>query len=188
MTATITRPDCISSGCPDLGIYVACLASYNAGTLHGAWVDLDGVFDADDIQEGIDWVLATSPAPDAEEYAIHDSCGLPGILRGTEWPDLSTLATFAETADIVQNAEAYRLACDYAGEVIDEDTFSDMWDGVWASEADYAEDTFTQCGHVSDDNPLRHYVDWGRVWRDLSCDGYHSDLSECGGVHVWRPV
>ena len=185
----INRPDCIASGLPDLGVYVACVASYNAGTLHGAWVDLDGVTDADQLQEAIDWVLATSPEPGAEEYAIHDSCGLPSILRSTEWPDLSDLASFAETAETVQDAEAYRLACDYAGQVIDEDKFTATWCGVWDSEADFALERCYENGHITDGNPLASYVDWERVWHgEFECDGWHSDPTECGRVHVWRPV
>jgi hypothetical protein len=39
-TATATKPAGIAQGLPDLGAYIACLASYNNGRLHGAWVDL----------------------------------------------------------------------------------------------------------------------------------------------------
>jgi hypothetical protein len=60
-TTTTTKPTCIASGLPDVGVYIACLASYNNGILHGAWLDLEGDIDEEDIQAGIDWVLATSP-------------------------------------------------------------------------------------------------------------------------------
>lgn len=43
-------------------IYVACLASYNAGTLHGVWIDVDGK-DADDIQGEVAAMLRESPNP-----------------------------------------------------------------------------------------------------------------------------
>jgi len=42
-------------------IYVACLASYNNGVLHGAWIDADQ--DADAIQSEIDAILRTSRFP-----------------------------------------------------------------------------------------------------------------------------
>ena len=51
-------------------IYVACLAAYNNGELHGAWIDADQ--DADAIREEIAVILTTSPEPNAEEWAIHD--------------------------------------------------------------------------------------------------------------------
>ena len=51
-------------------IYVACLAAYNNGQLHGAWIDADQSADA--IHEEIRAMLASSPTPGAEEWAIHD--------------------------------------------------------------------------------------------------------------------
>lgn len=46
-----------------LRIYVACLASYNNGRLHGAWIDVEGK-DADDLSAEIaERVLLTSPYP-----------------------------------------------------------------------------------------------------------------------------
>ena len=50
-------------------IYVACLAAYNSGYLHGAWIDADQP--ADDIQSAVGEMLAASPIPRAEEWAIH---------------------------------------------------------------------------------------------------------------------
>lgn len=57
-------------------IYVACLASYNNGYLHGAWID--ATQDIDDIWQQIKTILASSPIEDAEEYAIHDFEGFAG--------------------------------------------------------------------------------------------------------------
>jgi antirestriction protein len=51
-------------------IYVACLAAYNNGYLHGAWIDADQ--DTDQIRDEIAAMLARSPVEDVEEYAIHD--------------------------------------------------------------------------------------------------------------------
>ncbi|MEO5867232.1 MAG: antirestriction protein ArdA [Sphingomonas sp.] len=46
----------------DLRIYVACLASYNSGVLHGAWIDCDGK-DGDEISAEVATMLRTSPYP-----------------------------------------------------------------------------------------------------------------------------
>ena len=51
-------------------IYVADLAAYNAGYLHGVWIDASQ--DLEDIQAQVDTMLAASPVKGAEEYAIHD--------------------------------------------------------------------------------------------------------------------
>ena len=187
MPETITRPDCISSGLPDLGVYVACLASYNAGNLFGCWVDLSDVTDADEISKAIQWMLQQSPATDAEEYAIHDSSGLPGFLRSTEWPDLAQLALYAETLAEVgeSDAEPYRLACDYAGEGITDDDFRDTYQGHYDNGESYAEQLHEDLG--TDLGPLGSYVDWESYWRDLTYDGYREEEpSEGVGVYIFR--
>jgi len=51
-------------------IYVADLAAYNNGILHGVWID--ATTELDDIQEQVRKMLRSSPEQDAEEYAIHD--------------------------------------------------------------------------------------------------------------------
>ena len=64
MTTTTlpTKPAAIGSSLDGPAIYIACLASYNAGTLHGFWCDLTIATTAEEIQECIDYVFATSPA------------------------------------------------------------------------------------------------------------------------------
>ncbi|MFV0385396.1 antirestriction protein ArdA [Paracoccus sp. (in: a-proteobacteria)] len=60
----------------DIQIYVACLAAYNNGILHGCWIDAEQ--DAYDIYADIRAMLAASPIEDAEEWAIHDHEGFEG--------------------------------------------------------------------------------------------------------------
>ena len=56
---------------PDpIRIYVACLAAYNNGHLHGEWIK---VTDEASIWEAVQAMLFASPIEeDAEEWAIHD--------------------------------------------------------------------------------------------------------------------
>lgn len=59
-------------------IYVACLASYNNGRLHGAWFDLDDYVDAEDLSKAVkEQVLITSPYPNVMVECI--ACGGDGI-------------------------------------------------------------------------------------------------------------
>jgi antirestriction protein len=195
MTATTTaptRPACIATGCPELGVWVACLASHNAGRLHGAWIDLEDIHDADDIQEGIDWILTTSPSPGAEEWAIHDSCGLPGHLRRTEWPDLDQLAALADAiADLTgdDEREAYRLACDDAGTLLEADDFRDTYAGTFSSGEDYAMELAEETGALPQQLPWPlNSIDWASAWRELTFDGYRDERCSSGGVHIFRPA
>jgi len=51
----------------DPRLYFACLAAYNAGRLHGVWIDFYAGITPEEIQESIDAMLKASPVPDAEE-------------------------------------------------------------------------------------------------------------------------
>ena len=65
-------------------IYLACLAAYNNGRLHGAWVDADQ--GTDHIWSELRKMLRASPEPDAEEWAIHGAIRKSHLLSEVETP------------------------------------------------------------------------------------------------------
>src|SRR4051794_22832572 len=54
-------------------IYVASLSDYNAGRLHGTWIDTNQT--VEEVGGEITAMLALSPEPGAKEWAIHDHEG-----------------------------------------------------------------------------------------------------------------
>ncbi len=64
----------------EIRIYMADLARYNSGHLHGVWID--ATQELDDIQDQINTMLEESPVKDAEEHAIHDYEGFNGYPLG----------------------------------------------------------------------------------------------------------
>lgn len=75
-------------------IYVACLAAYNHGKLHGVWIDLGGGKTLEEVQTEIKVMLSVSPVQPAEEWAIHDLEGLPSSKE-------FSLTTAIEMADFI---------------------------------------------------------------------------------------
>jgi antirestriction protein len=73
-------------------IYVASLADYNAGRLHGRWIRADQPSDA--IYGEIQAMLAESEIPEAEEWAIHDFEGF-GRCRVGESALIDTVVAMA---------------------------------------------------------------------------------------------
>ena len=73
-------------------IYVASLADYNAGRLHGRWIDADQSADA--IRDEISQMLAESKEPIAEDWAIHDYEYF-GDLRLSEYEGIDQVAEVA---------------------------------------------------------------------------------------------
>jgi antirestriction protein len=78
---------------PTIQIYVACLAAYNNGYLHGQWIDLDETLDT--VWEQVHAILKSSPIPDAEEWAIHDYEGFEGYNLG-EYEGIEKAHTLAQ--------------------------------------------------------------------------------------------
>jgi antirestriction protein len=124
-------------------IYVACLAAYNNGRLHGAWIDADQ--DADDLAQQIRAILARSPKPHAEEWAIHDFEGF-GPLRLSEWESVERVAAIA--AGIGEHGEAFGawLSNDSSRDPQDCESFTDVYRGEWDSMRDYADNLADELG------------------------------------------
>jgi antirestriction protein len=121
-------------------IYVADLAAYNAGYLHGEWIDLEGLT-TEDVHERVQKILAEGTAKYAretlsvhEEWAIHDYEGF-GPIRIEEYSSFETVVAHAE-----------RLAGEpdkYAAWMEDgrdpEDFDPDQVHGPYESESDYVD-------------------------------------------------
>jgi len=161
-------------------IYVACLASYNAGHLHGEWIDAT---DADVIHEGIAEMLEASPEPGAEEWAIHDYEGF-GPIKIDENEDLDDLAELG--AAIEEHGEAYAAYADNVGvEHATEEGFQDAYCGEYDSERAYAEELFDECYAHEIPETLRCYIDYEAFARDLFMGDYFSVEAD-SGVYVFR--
>lgn len=149
-------------------IYVASLSDYNAGILHGRWIDAtQGV---EHMQEEIAAMLAESKQDVAEEYAIHDY-ELGGLKIG-EYESLETVAALAEA--IEEHGEAFAHWHNNApGYNTDADDFQEQYRGEWDSLADYAEQLAEDCGSIPKDLPnfIRHNIDWEGVAHDMQCNG-----------------
>lgn len=147
-------------------IYVACLAAYNSGYLHGAWIDAAqepwGIYDA------VRVMLAASPIADAEEWAIHDYEGFGGIRieEYTGFKRVSELATF-----LAEHGEVGAALLDYCSGDLDEarEALADRYLGAHASLADYVQELTEETTAIPE--PLRYYVDYQAMARDAELNG-----------------
>ncbi|KKL79783.1 hypothetical protein LCGC14_2011310 [marine sediment metagenome] len=161
----------------ELRIYVACLASYNAGKLHGEWIDANQ--SAEEIGEEVATMLKESPEPNAEEWAIHDYEGF-GDLMLSEHESFETIASIAERVE--KHGEPW-LA--YVGEVglMYADEFEDAYCGEWDSFKDYVEEAARSCHTIPE--WLDYYIDWegmAEAWRQ----DYLTSDTDKSTVYVFR--
>lgn len=146
-------------------IYVACLAAYNNGRLHGAWID---AAEPDEIMEHVRAMLAASPEPDAEEWAIHD-------YEGFEGANLSEYASFETVCALAafigeHGALGAKLYREFGDDIAQAETAFEDYAGEYPSAADFAEELIRDSGT---DIPasLDHYIDWQALARDMAMNG-----------------
>ena len=171
-------------------IYVASLSDYNAGRLHGTWLDAD--VEAADLAEGVQAMLARSPEPGAEEYAIHDYEGF-GPLHLSEYESLESVSTIAQGISEHGPAFAHWAALVETRDVEALSQFDDAYRGHYGSLAEYAESLLDDIGlaqqlEAAVPGFLEPYVriDVEAFGRDLELSG---DVTACpgdGGVYIFE--
>ena len=146
-------------------IYVADLAAYNAGFLHGVWID--ATLDVSDINEQIRDMLAASPVDDAEEYAIHDYEGFDGYSLD----QFEGIQTAHDVAEFIAEYPEFGGALlnhfsdmDEARRAVEED-----YCGCYESLADYAQELTEETAEIPE--TLRYYIDYERMARDMELNG-----------------
>jgi antirestriction protein len=177
---------------PKPSIYVASLSDYNAGRLHGTWIDADQ--SAEDLQAAINEMLAASPEPGAEEWAIHDFEGF-GPLRLGEYENIEHVAALAR--GITEHGPAFAAFANFVGLDGNEllASFEDSYLGHWESTTAYAEDWLDAAGldHMLDEavpSSLRPYVQVNveALARDMEIEGsIHAEDASGGGVYLFQP-
>lgn len=147
-------------------IYVACLAAYNNGYLHGAWID--AAQEPWAIYDAVRVMLTASPIADAEEWAIHDYEGFGGVRieEYASFERVSELATF-----LTEHGEIGAALLDYYSGDLDEagEAVADRYLGAHASLADYVQEVTEETTAIP--HTLRYYVDYRAMARDAELNG-----------------
>jgi len=167
-------------------IYVASLSDYNAGRLHGVWIDASEEIEI--VYTAVEDLLSSSPEPGAEEFAIHDYEGF-GSVRFSEYEKLETVVRIAQ--GIAEHGKPFAGWAAHLGESQWDDhldEFADGYLGSYDSMEDYAEQLLDDMGFDIDNlgpEYLQPYIrfDLEAFARDLSMDlDVEQDDS---GVHIF---
>jgi antirestriction protein len=176
---------------PSPAIYVASLADYNNGVLHGAWID--AARDPDEIQGDINDILDSSREPNAEEWAIHDY-GQFGRWRVHEYDSIEQVSRIAR--GIAEHGYAFSAWADvFDGEPasFDIDSFHEAYLGHYDSVAEYVERMGDELGYTEElaklPEHLQSYVriDYAAIARDVQLSGDVATVDDPhGGVWIFR--
>lgn len=146
-------------------IWVGCLAAYNAGMLHGEWIDAT---DAEQMSTEIRAMLAASPEPEAEEWGIFD-------YEGFEGASITEYASFDAVADLAAFISEYgalggRMLAHFCEDMDAARAAFEDYAGEFKSLGDFAEDLTEQTGAEIPES-LRFYIDYDAMGRDMELSG-----------------
>lgn len=146
-------------------IYVACLAAYNNGCLHGKWIGLDQDLEA--VWAEINAMLKSSPIPDAEEYAIHDYEGFEGY-NISEYEGIEKAHKLAEF--IYENGRIGGMLLNhYCGDLEEAKAAMENHAGEYRSLGEFAEEITEQTTEVP--QHLSYYINYDQMGIDMECNG-----------------
>jgi antirestriction protein len=189
-------------------VWIADLAAYNNGKLHGRWVNAT---DVDELNAAKDAILASSPEPGAEEWAIHDYDGFGGLTyKLGEYASFETVARIG--ALIEEHGDefiAWVEAVEPDLDDIDERRFEEARGGAWDSEADWARDRVENLGYegvqpgeyvpkgggwspygdgaINVLEILMEHLDFEMIARDCSANGEVDFATVNGTVYAFNP-
>lgn len=165
----------------EIRIYVACLAAYNNGILHGRWIDANQ--DAWAIWDEVSEMLKTSPEADAEEWAIHDYEGFESVTI-SEWESFERVSEVA--AFIAEHGELGGKLVEYFGSLQDaQNAISDQYAGEYRSTADFVQEMTEQGTDIPEN--LQYYIDWRAMARDWEINDILTIETGFEAIHIfWR--
>lgn len=146
-------------------IYVACLAAYNSGVLHGRWIE---VTTPEEITCEVRAMLAESPVPGAEEWAIHDHEGFEGV-------PLSEHASFETVCGLAaflgeHGSLGAKLLGHFGGRLDEARAAFDEYAGQYTTAGEFAEEMIRETG-TQIPASLEYYIDWQALARDMALNG-----------------
>lgn len=165
----------------EIRIYVACLAAYNNGILHGRWIDANQ--DASEIWDEVNAMLKSSPIEAAEEWAIHDYEGFEGVTI-SEWEGFARVSEIA--AFIAEHGVLGGKLIEYLGSLEDaERAMIDQYAGEFRSTADFVQEMTERGTEIPES--LQYYIDWEAMARDWEINDILTIETGFDAVHVfWR--
>ncbi|MCF6344060.1 MAG: antirestriction protein ArdA [Devosiaceae bacterium] len=146
-------------------IYVACLAAYNNGYLHGKWIS--ATQDESQIHKEILQMLEQSPISNAEEWAIHDYEGFEGAEL-FEYSSIENVVAFVEFIN-EHGQLGGELLNHFNNNIDDANNALENHAGEYKSLADFAQELTEQSTKIPQN--LAYYIDYEAMAKDMQMSG-----------------
>lgn len=161
-------------------LYVGTYAKYNAGSIEGAWLDLDDYGDREDFLTACRELHEDEDDP---ELMFQDFEGFPRNWYSESSAPPDILWEWMELGDNEQ--DAFAVYVDHRGGDSTIDDFRDAYRGTYDSEADFAQQTADDTGAIPDSLPNWIVIDWEATWNcNLRFDCF-CERGESGDLHFF---
>jgi len=160
-------------------IYVACVASYNEGILHGCWIN--AMQGKATIMLKIQRMLDNSHVEDAEDYAILDYQHF-GAIKIDEYQSIDSITAYVDFMS--RHGELGAKLIQLYGIDEAEELINDYYYGCYDSEVDFAWQLFEEYFIHQWPENLIYYFDCEAFARDLFINAYFS-VNIDGNVHIF---
>lgn len=161
-------------------VYVGTYGKYNAGSIAGAWLDLEDYSDKDEFHAACAALHSDEADP---EYMFQDHEDIPDGMISESHIDAEVWEWLALDEDDREMVKVYRDEEDSSASI---EYIQEAYQGTANTESEFAQQLFDDLGYLGDENPLVNYVDWDAVVRDLKMD-YSFVRSSDGTLYVFRP-
>ena len=188
LVADVPAPEHETTPRPAPRIYVADLAAYNNSRLHGVW--LDATRDVEELWADIQAMLASSPEPLAEEFAIHDHEDFTGYPLG-EHESLEFVSRLAK--GIAEHGQAFAAYADWNRQADPElERFGEHYEGIYPTREAWAEEVANEVCEwpryrEAIPEPLRGHVTLDLTSLALELEQYRHVVEGDEGVYVFNP-
>lgn len=140
-------------------IYVGTYAKYNAGSIKGAWLDLEDYADKDAFLTACAELHADEADP---EFMFQDMEGIPDGMAGESFVSDELFDWLALDESDRDMLAAY---CAAMGDKRDIDEARDAFAGIYRDGAEFAESIAEEIGDISKDLPSWIVIDWEASWK-----------------------
>lgn len=146
-------------------LYVGTYAKYNAGSIGGAWLDLEDYSDKDEFLAACAELHKDEPDP---ELMFQDYEGIPKAFYGESYAD-PRIWEWLELDE--HDRELWEVYLDNIDDKADFDTAQENFAGKADTEADFAEEWLEETGGLEAvPENLRYYIDFAAYARDMHGD------------------
>lgn len=158
-------------------LYVGTYHKYNCRNIDGKWINLDDYTDKENFIAACKEINKDENNP---EFMFQD-------WKGEKWEkslysECSVPEEYWEIKEALKNSsidgEIFNTWLNWScekGSVDNVRKAEEQYCGKYDNGKDYAQEYYKECGFLKEDNPLKNFVNWEAVWKNMCSNGMYEN-------------